>query len=386
MAPRLSTVSVTTDLTFETPLRPGELVWVYMGAGISSSGSPRVEIRWWPAFLRSVAGAAQGNRIQVATPPRTYTVQMLGLLVQYAVPRRCILPYQAYAVPIEVFQALRGHFKTYRRTHGQQGQTPSLTSNFLPLTYTAPLSILPSPNVQQPPEPSSRFDSALEPLLVGIVAAHRMAAGWSLPGRCLQSERPDVFERVETMRDTLWWGPECIRIGDLVRLTHRRSALPPPFSPHVEGAHDRAPILAIQTISLSRPRGGESMAPVPIVGGRVYEIVDLKPSEAANPQSSSMFVYSQFPPRGCALRSILPSDDDYAYFGARAIEGRYYADAPRWTEPFQNVDPLSRSALAGLTRRADSDRAILHFTAKDRTGEVYSDALEFATTFWKNHS
>ncbi|KAG8929693.1 hypothetical protein FRC01_003915 [Tulasnella sp. 417] len=170
--------------------RPLELVWVWVDP-LESWIRGEETIRWWPALVKSS---------DPGQPPQTSKVELLGVSTHYIVPETQIQAWQSQPLPQNLLQRPAPYLG------GQRMRSREDLNRFRPRPDS--LDPLPDPVPRQ-------YDLAILPYSIAL----RQAA--------MIETQYNTFELVQQADGSircrgLYYGPERIELGDLVRLVPNR--------------------------------------------------------------------------------------------------------------------------------------------------------------------
>lgn len=379
-----------------TPLRPGELVWVPIEPPIldPSAAASDFKISWWPAIIASSSLSDPTNIHTIATSEVRLVVLMLGTRTQYRLPSSEVVPYHAYAPHPRSMESYELVVRNQVAANERSFQSMARPSDFVPLPHPLPSSDTDGATTHHPSDSVDRFRDSVWPFLLGVAAARYLASAWHLPG-CLilpRARHTTTLQRVETAYDQLWWGPECIRLGDIVRLKHRRAELPSPFESPAASAEETCVLLSVESISAGRIEGG-NVPTLPTIGGVVFEVIRWPSSRPSHSTPPSLLDRPH--PDGYRLRSLLPLPRQHAYFDVKGIAGRYYPDLPlspafpRLCQSLQEHGPTAHPipsrlrSVIGILGGEGNATQTCRCDSRERAGEVSRDAVAFGAAFWK---
>ncbi|KAG8936003.1 hypothetical protein FRC02_005199 [Tulasnella sp. 418] len=244
------------DLRSGRRFRFGELVWVSIPPLVDPE-KEEAAIHFWPGLIKeywthkesTLAAESSSNGSRYVTKEFVmYRVMLLGVMHVNSVDERLIIPYQAYAIRRAVQQRLR----TFKLLNNQYPRP----HRFFPIP--APSSI-----------PIDRYNErtyaeAIFPLKLANRIAEKVQGKWAPTNKW----NPDFSDQEVGEPDPgrargsrsyqgLWWGPERIWVGDLVRLTFMwgaldSSGLSKDLLPPSPGADTRGLLLRISSIVLDR--------------------------------------------------------------------------------------------------------------------------------------
>ncbi|KAG9006759.1 hypothetical protein FRB94_000443 [Tulasnella sp. JGI-2019a] len=327
--------------------RVGEVVWVRVDPPIRPRDCQSdQQLEWWPALihepkLKSVADPHEpGKQGWGVTQFTAYRVQILGLMTQYVVPDTSILPYQAYIPPTEIIDRL-----TIVMTDLDPPLDTAGFAHFLPMpnplqTPTTPrrASLVPTKRKHEDGEDEALYDEASAPFAFALQIAGEITTQWCATDSFEATFSDSPTPQKQLCFQGLWWGPERMWVGDLVRVKPGRrqlhGSLLPPSSPE---AGERGLFLQITRIYRERETG-EDGNPTSrgMVAGILYEVAEAPPTlDDTKPSGSETkakpilrLVSLPDAPPGYHFRHITPTLEHEICLPLDIIAGRYYPSLP----------------------------------------------------------
>ncbi|KAG8878338.1 hypothetical protein FRB97_002592 [Tulasnella sp. 331] len=283
-APRVSR-DLEADIRSKRWFRVGEVVWARLDPALRPLETTQDDewLEWWPAVVQearlkvetapgiTIEGGASDYQIRHTTEHR---VRMLGLATQYVFRENCILPYQAHIPPPAMIDKIAAVL------HGGALPQFDASSCFEPAPNPLRTS-LSSYTSLQTSRVRATFEQAAPYFAFALQISGQVGMYW-----CATDEYPASLPSHDGATSTtmikqmnfqgLWWGPERIWVGDLVRIKPRQTQLVGgnllPSSPM---ATTRGLFLCINNFYLddAKDTDGASFR-TPMVAGRLYELAD----------------------------------------------------------------------------------------------------------------
>ncbi|KAF7294063.1 hypothetical protein MKEN_01452700 [Mycena kentingensis (nom. inval.)] len=288
--------------------RTGELVWYLLDNPIQLSEYSGAAIRFWPALVQQ-----QSRHPKV---PRTeYTIRLLASsMVLYTVDEASLLPYMAYEVDSDIKALIEVRVPRFWWITDLEDEGVDL------LNAT-----------------EEDVDAVLTAYAVALEAAIKIRGSWTVSGpfEAPAQTQPEAGWQFQGV----WWGPEHIRVGDLVRLNASRDDLLQPLlgangEGEEEATYEQGVFLkvnALFTKMIDRRR-------VVAASGAVYEL-------AAADRGAGQIEPLPKPPKGFKFTALLPANEQVELPVEKFVAGRYY---PRILDHPAVVAHLASSGLRTL--------------------------------------
>ncbi|KAF7294052.1 Actin-related protein 8 [Mycena kentingensis (nom. inval.)] len=287
--------------------RARELVWYLLTNPIQLPDSDAT-IRLWPALVQHIKTEAHTRT--------KYTIRLLATsMVLYTVEEASLLPYMAHEVDPEIKALIKARVPRHWWTADIEDEGVDVLN-----------------------AAEEDIDAVLAAYALAAEAAIQIRYSWTVTGAFDAPADSDAAAALQFKG--VWWGPEHIRVGDLVRLNFKRENLPQllpgTFMVDEEDAtYKQAVFLKVAALF---PKTADRRRAL-IVAGAVYALVPTKHSQM-QPEMLPK------PPKGFKFTTLLPADEQVE-LPIPFVAGRYY---PRIQEHpgAQAAASAASRALEGL--------------------------------------
>jgi hypothetical protein len=289
--------------------REGEIVWL----ALSPQTEDRSEksIRLWPGLVADVDVEIGCNGAGHTLILHVYSVQFLTTPTTKRAYDWEIVPFLGHA-PFDKLNLLAVQFESLQR--------PNLRAVIDGWKNSA--KILETTLADDRKRNSIEYDDVMPSYLAAVHASADIALSYTLEWQRVTGSATSQRELLTTGRSYqgLWWGPECIRIFDLVRLKAERRQFPDDMQSCFVTPSESGPSAArcgffmhIDAIHET----GESKLEFPLITGMLYEVVRKHQNKTAKGKEAALLPVA---PPGSEWKAVL-HDGNSATISAGLIAG-----------------------------------------------------------------